>query len=439
MTNHSTSYWQKKILGLSWPIILANLSVPLVGLVDVAVIGRLSDETYLGGVAVGAASFSAFYWLFGFLRMVPTGLVAQSYGAKDPDRAAVVFFRGSILALMLGALVVLLSTPLYILANYMFDPSQDVSTHAYDYFSIRVFGAPALLLTFVELGVLLGLQKMREVLYLTLILNLINALLDILFVVYFGWEVSGVASGCVISEWAGAFIGGLFVVRAMKNIGWTGQNHNKVKEIREFLAFGRLSGNIIIRTFCVQIPFLGITAISARIDDVVLAGNAVLMQFFYLMAHALDGFAHSSESLSGEAYGAGQAKHLNSIVRNSLILAFVFALLISLIFAMLGEYMIEGLTTIPSVQNAGKEYLGWLVVMPLVSVLAFQFDGIFIGTTHLREMRNNMLISVLVYFGCLAITLDMQNHGLWLSMSVFMAVRGITLSMDYPKIVKKIE
>ena len=157
------------------------------------------------------------------------------------------------------------------------------------------------------------------------------------------------------------------------------------------------------------------------------------------MVHALDGFGHSAESLLGEVYGTGQAKHLNSIVRNSLILAFVFALLISLIFYMLGEYMIEGLTTIPSVQNAGKEYLGWLVVMPLVSVLAFQFDGIFIGTTHLREMRNNMLISVLVYFGCLAITLDMQNHGLWLSMSVFMAVRGITLSMGYPKIVKKIE
>ena len=136
---------------------------------------------------------------------------------------------------MLGALVVVLSTPLYFLANYMFDPSHDVSTHAYDYFSIRVFGAPALLLTFVELGVLLGLQKMREVLYLTLILNLINALLDILFVVYFGWEVSGVASGCVISEWAGAFIGGLFVVRAMKNIGWTGKKQNKVKKKHNLL------------------------------------------------------------------------------------------------------------------------------------------------------------------------------------------------------------
>ena len=146
MSNHSTSYWQRKILRLSWPIILANLSVPLVGLVDVAVIGRLSDETYLGGVAVGAASFSAFYWLFGFLRMVPTGLVAQSYGAIEPDKVAVVFFRGSILALLLGALVLLLSTPLYILTTYIFQPSLSVSPHAYDYFSVRIVGTPAFLL-----------------------------------------------------------------------------------------------------------------------------------------------------------------------------------------------------------------------------------------------------------------------------------------------------
>lgn len=429
--------WHARIWSLSWPVIVANITIPMVGLADTAVMGQMPEPAYIGAVAVGATIFSAIYWMLGFLRMGTTGLVAQALGAGQTEELIAIATRAFITALVIGVVVLALNVPLYRLAFWIFDASDTVETLAGRYFTIRIWGSPALMLYLVELGVLFGMQKVRQTLLISLLLNLTNILLDIVFVLGFGWGVAGVAAATILAEWSAAIAGLVIVFRTLQASGWQGNWPQKLWTRHKTMHLFEVSGNLIIRSFFVQFPFFTFTVIGAAFGDLILAANAVLMQFFYLMAFALDAFAHTAETLSGFAFGARKPSALRRATIYSLVWALAFAVFITLNYALFGSALIAMLSQSSEVRNMAESLLPWVIAGPGAAVLAFLLDGVFIGTTRTRELRNSMFLAALIYCSVLVLTLDsLGNQGLWLALTTFLAVRGILLAVQYPKIEK---
>ena len=425
--------WHVRVWSLSWPMILANLAIPLVSAVDTAVMGRLPDARYLGAVAVGGAVMNALYWMAGFLRMSATGLTAQALGAGDRRELGAVALRGAAAAVALGLLLVIGQGPLLGLALWLFPASHEVEVLAAGYLGIRIWGAPALLLYLVALGVLFGLQRMRAALAISLVLNLTNASLDLLFVVGFGWGVNGVAAGTVISEWLAAAMGLVAANRALVQRGrqWPGVhrafNRGRLKQLFN------ISANLVVRTFMVQLPFFLVPALGASLGNLVLAANAVLLLFLQFTAYGLDGFAHAAETLAGYAYGKRDPKGLRQASGYSAAWAGLFACLFSVGYWFLGEWLVGLATVLPDVRTAAASYLPWMAALPLACVWAFMLDGIFIGATRTAEMRNAMFIATAAYLLTLWLSFaPLGNHGVWLSMLTFMAARSAALGFMYP-------
>jgi len=295
--------WRRRVWSLAWPIMLANLSVPLVGAVDTAVVGRLPDPAYIGAVAVGAVIFSFLYWGFSFLRMGTTGFVAQSLGAGDRDEVRAVFGRALLLAALLGIGIVGLQRPLGRGALWAMEASARVEDLALAYFSVRIWSAPAALINYVVLGFLIGTQNTRAALLLQLVLNLTNVALDVLFVTGFGWDVRGVALATLISEYTAALAGLWIVLKYLRCRGgrWRRDTLLSLPRIKELL---RVNANIMVRTLCLTFAFFYFTSTGARFGDTILAANAVLMLFQNFLAFGLDGFAHATEALAEAPSGA---------------------------------------------------------------------------------------------------------------------------------------
>jgi len=431
----SARAWHRRILQLTWPVILANITIPLVGVADVAVMGRLPDPAYIGAVAVGAAIFSAVYWLFGFLRMGTTGLVAQAFGRAQPNEIGATFLRGCSVAAVLGLGIVALQWPLAALLFALFDASAEVSGLAGAYYDIRVFGAPALLVYLVELGVLFGLQRMRDTLVLSIALNVTNLTLDVVLVLGLKMGVAGVATGTVISEWSAA-IGGLWLVRrSLRAVGYRARAVRNLWQIQAVRNLFHVSSNLILRTFFVQLPFFVGTVVAARLGDVTIAVHGVLMQLFFVMTYSLDGFAHTAETLAGFAFGAQTPGALRRTTALCAMWAALLALGTGVAYWLGGELFVSWLTLDSEVRNAASTYLPWLAVAPLLCVGAFLFDGIFIGTTHIVEMRNAMFVAAAIWAVCLWGSLDaLAYHAVWLTMSIFMLARTAMLALYYPRI-----
>ena len=427
--------WHAKVWSLSWPMILANLTLPLVGAVDTAVMGRMSDATYVGAVALGSAIMNAIYWMFGFLRMSTTGLTAQALGGRRIDALAAIAIRAGTVAAVLGSLVILLQWPLRAFVFWLFEASPAVEQQASSYFDIRIWGAPAVLLYIVALGVLFGLQRMGAALAVSALFNGVNVALDLWFVIGWGWGVDGVAAGTVISEWLAATLGMAVTLRALKQSGWRATWPADLWHRARMADLGNVSANLVVRTFFVQLPFFMLTALSAYLGDLVLAANAVLMQFFHIMAYGLDGFAHTAETLAGHAFGANDPHRLRRASAYCSLWAGLIAGFTSLLYLFWGADIIALLTSLPEVRAAASGYLYWTAALPFVSVWAFMLDGVFIGATRSRELRNSMFVAVVVYLAAVWALLEpLQNHGIWLSMTIFMAARGALLGALYPRV-----
>ena len=427
--------WHSKVWSLSWPMILANLTLPLVGAVDTAVMGRQPDATYVGAVALGSTIFNAVYWMYGFLRMSSTGLTAQALGARRIEELAAIAIRAFSTAAALGAILVLLRWPLGEFMFWVFEASEAVETRAASYFEIRIWGAPAVLLYIVALGVLYGLQHMKAALAVSLVFNGTNIVLDLWFVFGLGWGVDGVAAGTVISEWLAAVLSVILTLRALRRSGWQGTRPPDLWNRARVRDLTNVSTNLIVRTFFVQLPFFMLTALSAYLGDLVLAANAVLMQFFHIMAYGLDGFAHTAETLTGHAFGANDPRRLRRASAYCAVWAGLIAGMLSLAYLFWGTDIVALLTLLPEVRAVAAEYLPWIAAAPLVAVWAFMLDGIFIGTTRTREMRNSMFVAAAIYLLAVWMSLEpMQNHGIWLSMTIFLAIRSVLLGALYPRI-----
>ena len=423
-----------RVLRLAGPIVLSNLSIPLLGAVDTAVMGHLPDPAYIGGVAIGSIIFTYVYWSFGFLRMGTTGFTAQALGAGDADELRAVLARGFALAAVLGSLVIALQVPIGWLAFAAIEASGKVETLAHTYYGIRVWGAPAALANYVVLGWLLGMQRPGAAVILTVFMNTLNIALSLYFVVGLGWTIDGVAFGTLIAEWSSAGLGILLIVRPLKKVGGAWRPA-LIAHRGRIVRMMRVNFDIFIRTLCLVTAFAWLTARGAAMGDVILAGNAVLLNFQLFTGYGLDGFAHAAEALVGSAVGERNRRALRDVVVISTQWALFVAGGFALVYLLAGQSIIALLTSIPDVQVTAARFLPWIVISPLVSVWSFQLDGIFIGATRGAEMRNGMIASLVIFIVAEQfLTEAMGNHGLWLAFTLFMAARGITLAMFYPRI-----
>ena len=412
-------------------MILSNLTVPLLGMVDTAVVGHMQESHYLGAVAVGAMIFGVVVWGFGFLRMGTTGLTAQALGALNHSQIRIMLARALVLALAFALLLIELQIPIANLAFYLMAPSELVEQHGRTYFTIRIFSAPATLANYVIIGWFLGLQNARVPLLLLLVVNSINIILDIVLVMGLGFAADGVAWASLSAEYCGVLLGLVLINNELKKYpgDWRIATIFERSGFRRLLAVNR---DILIRTLCLMFTLAFFTAQGARMGEVILAANAVLFNFQTFMAYGLDGFAHAAEALVGKATGARDSHALRRSVHVVTFWALLVSSLFALVYAGAGQLLIALLTGIAEVQQAAADYLVWVIILPLVSVWSFSFDGIFLGATRTAEMRDTMLISTLgVFLPAWYLLQGAQNHGLWLAFVVFMCSRALSMAWVY--------
>lgn len=412
-------------------MILSNITVPLLGLVDTAVIGHLGSAHFLAGIALGATVISLLFWLAGFLRMSTTGLVAQAYGKKDYPQLAGLLKRSLVLALIVAFSLIALSPLIKNVIAYLSGSSSEVLVQAYSYFEIRIFSAPAALCNLVLLAWMLGIHYGKGPFYLLLVTNITNIVLDIYFVVFLDWQVAGAAWASVIADYTALLFALFLVFRLAKKMAvplFLAEWFSREK----MWALLSLNRDIFIRSLILQLCFSFMTFYGARIGEITLAVNAVLLNFLMLVSFALDGIAYASEAKVGQAKGQHSVRRINLWVKISVFWGMLFAFCYSVFFALFGKKIITLLTDIPEVISAANEYLAWLIFMPLAAMSCFLFDGIFVGLTRAKDMRNTMVFSALVgFFGVFWVFSAWQNHGLWLAMSCFMLLRGVTLIARY--------
>ena len=417
----------RRVWALAAPMILSNISVPLVALVDSTVIGHLPHAHQLGAVAVGATLYTFLAWTMGFLRMGATGFAAQAAGRGDGTALRQVLLQGLLLAMGMALLLGSLAIPLSGIALQWMQPSMELQQMALDFFHTRLLGLPAALASFALVGWFLGTQNARAPLLILLTTNLVNIALNLWFVLGLDWGVVGSARASVIAEWTGALLGLALTRPALRaypgQIIWGALR--RWQSWRPLLAVNR---DIFIRSLALQSVFFMITVQGTRLGDATVAANALLLNGLLLTAHALDGLAHAVEALCGHAIGARDRNAL----RRSLVVAGGWSLLASLGFALLfllaGHLFIAMQTDIPSVRETADIYLPYLAALPLIAVWSYLLDGLFIGATRAREMRNGMLLSLLLGLPCAWALQGLGNHGLWLSFLLFMLLRSLTLA-----------
>ena len=413
------------------PMILSNVSVPLLGMVDTGVTGHLGSPVYLGAVAIGATIFGFLYTGMNFLRMGTTGIAAQRFGASDNDGLRESLGQALIVALLIALALLALQVPIGRSAVQLIGAEADVQLFAEQYFSIRIWSAPGTLANFVLIGWFLGLQNARVPLLIFLTVNLTNIVLDLWFVLGLGMRVDGVALASVIAEYAGLAVGFGFVVRQLRaHAGrWA---LPRLLSLRAYAAFFAINTNLLLRTMALMFAFAFVTAQGARLGGVVLAANAVLMNLQNLTAFALDGFAHAAEALVGKAVGERRRDVLERAVGLTLKWSLIFALGFCGLYLLIGPALIRVLTDLPAVRSTAMQYLPWLIVSPLISVWSFLYDGVYVGATRAREMRDLMLASTfIVFLPAWYLLQGFGNHGLWLAFTLFMASRGIGMHIWY--------
>lgn len=421
--------WQKQrqIALIALPMVLSNLCVPLLGLIDTAVVGHLPEPHYLGGVALGGSIISLLYFLLGFLRMSTTGLTAQAYGRGGDAATVPGLQQGILLALLLSALLLLLQWPVITLSFYFSDASTAVLQQTKLYFNVRIWSAPATLVNLVLMGWFLGRQNARAPMWLLLFGNTVNIVLDLVFVLILGWYTAGVAAASVIADYAALALG-LYLLRQSAGYDIFKQLRQLKLSLSSALPLLSLNRDIFLRSLCLQAVFVFIAFQGAAFGDDTLAANAVLLGFLMLVSYALDGLAYAAESLVGNAIGSRNNADLNISLSLLSCWCLLLSVLFSLGYATFDTQLVALLTSIDTVQQEAARYLPWMIVIPLIASWAFLLDGIFIGATQGALLRNSMFIALLGFAGCFWLLQQHENHALWAAMTLFMALRAGTLA-----------
>ncbi|MFK0573287.1 MATE family efflux transporter [Endozoicomonas sp.] len=427
----TASATSRRVWHFAWPAIISNISVPLLGLVDAAVLGHLSSPEYLGGVAIAATLFSMLFWAFGFLRMGTTGLVAQAKGRNDVQALRKWLLQSVVFAGITGLVLILCSPFVLQFALPFFAASDEVARQAQIYFQTRIFSAPAVLINYALIGWLIGMQRPKGPLLILVLGNAVNIVLDLLFVLGLGWATEGAAMATVIADYLSLALGILIVGRILKTEGGV-FSRDMVLDFSALRKLLMLNRHLFVRTLCLLFVQSFFTAQGARFGDEILAANALLLNLMVLISNGLDGFAHAAEALTGESIGKRDRKQFHQVVRVTGWCSLVCGGLFCLLLGLGGNSLLGWLTNIPEVAEQASAYLPWLIAMPLIAVWCFWLDGVFIGALRTDMMQNTMLIAVVVVFlPAWFLFRDLGNQGLWLAYTVFMAARGLGLIWVY--------
>ncbi|TYB87043.1 MATE family efflux transporter [Oceaniovalibus sp. ACAM 378] len=433
-----TPITHSRVLKIALPIVLSNITVPLLGLVDTGVIGQLGQAAPIGAVGIGAFILSAAFWMFGFLRMGITGLTAQAIGAGDSPEVSALLMRALLVGAAGGAVLIAGQVLVFAGAFALSPASDQVESLARDYMAVRIWSAPAAIAMFGITGWLIAAERTRSVLLIQVWMNGLNVVLDLWFVLGLGWGVQGVAFATFLADWSGLALG-LWVCRgAFARPGWRDPALLFARERLRRMA--RISSDILIRLLLLEAIMLSFIFTGAGYGDATLAANQILLQFLALIAYGLDGFAFAAETLVGQAFGRGRVDLLKRAARFAFFWGFAVAAVQAVAFALMGDAIIDIMTTAVDVRAEARQYLLWIALTPLAAVAAFVFDGIFVGATASRDMRNMMAVSAAIYaVAVLVLAPAFQNHGLWAALMIAFVARGVTMALRYPSVLRGAE
>ena len=423
---------------LSIPIFFSNLGVPLVGLVDTGLMGHLSSEKYLAAVSIGSSIIAMVFWSFGFLRMATVGLVSQAFGNKDYNSITLTICRSLIVALLASFLIILIKEPILFLVKSSFQTSFETQELIEEYVSTRIYSAPAELIIYVLVGLYLGLQKTTISSFLITFFCVGNVILSTIFVLHLNLGIYGVALGTLCSAYlaAGIFlISTFFYFKRNFNIDVT---FKKIMNKKKIFNLSSINFDIFIRTILLTFSFLWFNYQSSRLGEDYIAINTILLQFIVFASFVLDSYAFSTEAVVGYATGRKEKKNFLTVVSNSVQLSLITGAVISIFYLLLSKSIIDLLTSLEYLKYLSYEFIVWVIIIPPIASLCYQFDGIFIGASQTREMRNGMVLSFMLFIiSSDILIIKFGNHGLWLSLLFFMIMRFITLNYYFKMILKK--
>lgn len=421
----------RQILSIALPSIVSNITVPLLGLVDVAIVGHIGDAVYIGAIAVGSMMFSLIYWVFGFLRMGTSGMTSQAYGARNLAETTRLLVRSLLVAFGVAALILIIQTPLLWLMMRTISPTPDVEPLARTYFSVCVWGAPAMLGLYALSGWFIGMQNTRIPMFISIMQNVVNIIASLTLVYCFGMRLEGVAMGTLIAQWSGFIAALLLLIRYYGRLRshFTATGLLGSVAMRRFFSVNR---DIFLRTLFLVGVNLYFTSAGARQGAVVLAVNTMLMQLYLLFSYIMDGFAYAGEAIGGRYYGARNATAFKSTVTRLFLWGAIMATLFTIVYAAGGRSFLSLLTSDADVVTASMEYFPWAVAIPFVGVAAFVWDGIFIGMTATRSMLTSSVVAATCFFAVYTLLHTMLgNHALWLAMLFFLGMRGVVQTIIF--------
>ena len=434
----------KEILRLSIPAIISNITVPILGLSDTTISGHLGSELYIGAIAVGTMMFNVVFWLFGFLRMGTTGLTAQAYGARDNDECRKLLVRACALGLIIGIVILLLHIPIRWLLLLLISPEGQVADYASDYFNICIWGAPALLFNMAVMGWFLGVQNTVVPMIISVSVNIVNIILSLCFVFLFDMGFEGVAYGTMISNWVGV---GIAILYVLKFYEWRFPKicRTDILQLSDMGRFFKINTDIMFRSACIMSVSLTVTSIGAQLGALTLAANAIIMQFFILFSYFMDGFAFAAEALSGKFVGARDLHNLKRVINRLILWALGVASVFTIIYIGGYKFIVSFITNEANVIATVDKYSLWLKLIPIVTVAAFIYDGIYIGLTATRQMLIATFLSAMAFlsicfihpFGGNLIDLP-QNHTLWIAFLTYLLLRGVMLGFYTKRLLKNI-
>ena len=431
-----TKKLNKEILRLALPSIITNITVPLLGMVDVAIVGHIGNASYIAAIALATMVFNLIYWNFGFLRMGTSGLTAQAYGANDKAEYLHVLVRGLTIALAAALILILLQRPIGYLCQKWIHSSEETLALTLTYFYIRIWAAPANLALYALKGWFIGMQNAKTPMWIAIILNIVNIICSLVFVFVFHAGIAGVAWGTVIAQYSG-----LVLAVTLWFVQYGELRHDiRIRESlhwHEMVQFFKINGDIFLRTLCLIAVFTFIPYISAEMGDEVLAANTLLMQLFTLLSYIMDGFAYAGESLVGRFYGAKDEQSLRICIRKLLLWGVELATAFTILYATCGRALLGILTSDKAVVDKAMEYIIWTILVPFTGFAAFIYDGIYIGATASKAMRNVMFVATGVFFiAYYALRNSLGNDGLWIAFLLFLTLRGLLMLVREKSVIR---
>jgi len=429
----------KNILNLSIPIFFANLAIPLVGIVDTGLMGNLDNSSYLTATSISSSLFSMIFWSFGFLRMGTVGMIAQSYGSKKYNEILDLVIRNICFVIVISIILILLQQYILNLSLQIFELSNDTEEYFKDYYKIRIYSSFGELTIYVITGLFIGLQKTKISSLAVGFFSISNIIFSLYFVLYLNLNVKGVALGTLVSSILTSFIFLIYTFYELKKITKININISRIFNFIEIKKIFNINFNIFIRTVLLTFSFLFFTYMGNKISEEVVAANTILINLIFLSAFILDAYAFSTEGIVGYSLGSKNIKLLKDVIKNSFILSASTGLLISLIYFFGKDYFISWMTNISNVKTISLSYSYWVVIIPFISSFCYQFDGIFVGASQTKELRNAMIISVFIFIiSSFFLINNLNNLGLWISFSIFIIVRALTLFAYLGRVYKRI-